>query len=223
MLVFRGAMGFAGGNFLVRAQTAIYRTHVGKDRVGALAFLVLGVVVIGRTFGAAVGGYLTEWYSWRYIFFLNVPLSLASIVLLAAFLPDLRAPARRGRFDVIGMLLLVGWVASIQIVLSRGERDDWFSDPLIVTLTVVAVITLPLFIWWELTRAGDNPIIRLRFYANRNYIIGSIYVVILGMRSEEHTSELQSLTNLVCRLLLEKKKKTSTLAAYTRMRARWWR
>ena len=181
MLVFRGVMGFAGGNFLVRAQTAIYRTHVGKDRVRALAFLVLGVVVIGRTWGAAVGGYLTEWYSWRYIFFLNVPLSLASIVLLAAFLPDLRAPGQRSRFDVIGMLLLVGWVVSIQIVLSRGERDDWFSDPLIVALTVLAVISLPLFIWWERTRAGDNPVIRLSIYANRNYIVGSIYVVILGM------------------------------------------
>src|SRR5258706_845497 len=185
MLVFRGVMGFAGGNFLVRAQTAIYRTHVGKDRVRALAFLVLGVVVIGRTCGAAVGGYLTEWYSWRYIFFLNVPLSLAAIVLLAAFLPDLRAraPARRSPFDVIGMFLLVAWVVSIQIVMSRGERDDWFSDPLIVPLTVVAAVSLPLFIWWERMqiRAGNNPVIRLGIYANRNYIVGSIYVVILGM------------------------------------------
>jgi len=81
------------------------------------------------------------------------------------------------------MLLLVGWVASIQIVLSRGERDDWFADPRIVTLMIIAGLALPLFVWWERRRArfGDDAIIRLGVYANRNFIIGSIYVVILGM------------------------------------------
>jgi DHA2 family multidrug resistance protein len=179
MLVFRGAMGFAGGNFLVRAQTAINRTHLGKDRIRALVFLVLGVVVVGRTWGAFVGGYLTEWYSWRYIFFLNVPLSLSAIILLIAFLPDLRAPIRRARRDFIGILLLIAWVASLQIMLSRGQRDDWFADPFIRTLFVIFVVTLPLFIWWE--RRHPNPIISLRAYTNRNFVIGSIYVVILGM------------------------------------------
>jgi DHA2 family multidrug resistance protein len=181
MLVFRGFMGFAGGNFLVRAQTAINRTHLGKDRVRALAFLVLGVVVVGRTWGAAVGGYLTEWYGWRYIFFLNVPLSLAAVVLLIAFLPDFKASDSPRRLDFIGMALLVGWVASLQIVLSRGERDDWFADPFIVTLTVVALVCLPLFVWWERRRRHDGPVVSLRAYRSRNFVIGSIYVVVLGM------------------------------------------
>jgi DHA2 family multidrug resistance protein len=179
MLFFRGAMGFAGGNFLVRAQTAINRTHLGKDRIRALVFLVLGVVVIGRTWGAFVGGYLTEWYSWRYIFFLNVPLALAAVVLLVAFLPDIHAPATRERRDFVGILLLIAWVASLQIMLSRGERDDWFADPFIRTLFVIVLISLPLFIWWE--RRHPNPIISLHAYRSRNFIIGSIYVVILGM------------------------------------------
>src|SRR5262249_1084901 len=68
ILVFRGVMGFAGGNFLCRGQTAINRLYAGMNRFKALLAFVFGVVVLARTFGTAVGGYLTEWYSWRYIF-----------------------------------------------------------------------------------------------------------------------------------------------------------
>ena len=181
MLVFRGVMGFAGGNFLTRAQSAIYRIYTGMDRFKALLVLAFGVVVCARTSGAAVGGYLTEWYSWRYIFFLNVPLAIAAIAMLVAFLPDVKAPKRSGPLDVVGLVLLVAWLASLQIVLSRGERDDWFSDPLIVALACIFAIGLPLFIWWERRPSNDNPIISLKLYGTRNFVLGSIYVVVLGM------------------------------------------
>jgi DHA2 family multidrug resistance protein len=181
MLVYRGVMGFAGGNFLTRAQTAIYRVYAGMDRFKALLVLAFGVVVVARTSGAAVGGYLTEWYSWRYIFFLNVPLALAALVIIATFLPDVKAPQRAGPLDVLGLILLIGWLASLQIVLSRAERDDWFSDPLIVALTCVVAVCLPLFIWWERRPDNANPIISLKLYATRNFVLGSIYVIILGM------------------------------------------
>src|SRR5439155_3582077 len=181
MLVFRGVMGFAGGNFLTRAQAAIYRIYSGMDRFKALLVLAFGVVGCDRTSGAAVGGFLTEWYSWRYIFFLNVPLALAALVMLVTFLPDVKAPKRSGRLDVVGLVLLIGWLASLQIVLSRGERDDWFSDPLIVALTCTAAICLPLFIWWERRPGNGNPIISFKLYGTRNFVLGSIYVVVLGM------------------------------------------
>ena len=181
MLVFRGVMGFAGGNFLTRAETAIYRTHSGVDRFKALFVLAFGIVICARTSGAAIGGYLTEWYSWRYIFFLNVPLALAALVMLVTFMPDVKAPKRAGPLDVVGLVLLVGWLVSLQIVLSRGERDDWFSDPLIVGLTCTVAICLPLFIWWELRPANANPILSFRLYRTRNFVLGSIYVVVLGM------------------------------------------
>jgi len=107
MLVFRGFMGFAGGNFLVRGQTAIYRIYEGPARLKALAIFGICVVCIARLWGPAVGGYLTEWYSWRYIFFINVPLSLAAIVLLTAFAPDLKALKPPAPLDWIGLILLV--------------------------------------------------------------------------------------------------------------------
>jgi DHA2 family multidrug resistance protein len=185
MLVFRGAMGFAGGNFLVRGQTAINLTFTGKARLKALTAFALCVVVGARMCGPAVGGYLTEWYSWRYIFFLNVPLSLAAVVMLVAFLPDVKAAstssANRVRLDVIGLLLLIGWLASLQLLLSRGERDDWFSDPFITVLTMAAAVCLPLFIWWERRPANRAPIVSLRPYGSRNFAVGSVYVVVLGM------------------------------------------
>src|SRR5258708_25743163 len=150
-------------------------------RFKALLVLAFGVVVCARTSGAAVGGYLTEWYSWRYIFLLNVPLALAALVMLVTFLPDVKAPKSSGPLDVVGLVLLVAWLASLQIVLSRGERDDWFSDPLIVALTCIFAIGLPLFIWWERRPSNRNPIISLQLYGTRNFVLGSIYVVVLGM------------------------------------------
>lgn len=180
MLVFRGFMGFAGGNFLTRAQTAISRSYEGKSRLVALFVLVFGVVVLARTFGALVGGYVTEWFSWRFIFFLNVPLALTIIAIAVAFFPDVKARKDAAALDVLGLLLLVGWLAPLQIVLSRGERDDWFADPFIVALSALAAICLPLFIWWERRPSNRNPIISLATYRTRNFVLGSIYVVVLG-------------------------------------------
>src|SRR4029077_9653297 len=147
MLVLRGIMGFAGGGFLARGQGAIYLTHTGMPRMKALIVYAFGVVVLARTFAPAVGGYLTEWYSWRYIFFLNVPLALASLVMLVTFLPDVKAKEDHPRLDVVGLLLLIGWVAPLQIFLSRGERDDWFADPFIRAMALTAAVCFALFLW----------------------------------------------------------------------------
>src|SRR5262249_59876406 len=124
--VFRGAMGFAGGNFLVRGQAAISLTATGKARFKALLGFAFLVVVFARTFGPAIGGYLTEWHSWRYIFFLNVPLASSALVLIFLFLPDVKAKDDDHRLDILGLLLLVGWVGPLQIVLSRAERAHLF-------------------------------------------------------------------------------------------------
>lgn len=183
MIVFRAAMGYAGGTFLVRGQTAINLAFAGVSRFKALFGFAIGVVGVARLCGAAAGGYLTEWHSWRVIFFLNVPMSLGALALLAAALPDVkeRLPERARRLDIVGLVLLAAWVTSLQIALSRGERDDWLADPFILFLTAAFVLCLPLFIWWELRPSNTAPIISLRTYRNRNFGIGSIYVVILGM------------------------------------------
>jgi MFS transporter, DHA2 family, multidrug resistance protein len=181
MLVFRCIMGFAGGSFLARAQTAIYRLYPIPVQTKPLIFFVLCVVGIARTCGPMVGGYLTEWYSWRAIFFLNIPFALTTIAILVLCLPNLRTKMVRKYPDWLGMLLLACWIVPIQIVLSRGERDDWFADPFIQWLTAAAVLCLPLFIWWELREGNRTPVISLRTYATRSFVVGSIYDLVLGM------------------------------------------
>jgi DHA2 family multidrug resistance protein len=181
MLVLRGIMGFAAGGFLARGQAAVYLIYTGKARAVALSVFAFGVVALARTFAPAVGGYLTEWYSWRYIFLLNLPLSLTALVLLVSFLPDVKAKDDNPRLDILGLILLVGWVAPLQIVLSRGERDDWFADSFICAMTVTAVGCGLLFIWWELRPENTHPIISYRAYQSRNFVVGSIFVVVIGM------------------------------------------
>jgi DHA2 family multidrug resistance protein len=181
MLVFRGVMGFAGGGFLARGQAAIYLTNTGIARMKALIVYAFGVVAVARTFAPAIGGYLTEWYSWRYIFFLNVPLSLTALVLLVSFLPDVKAKDDHPRLDVFGLLLLIGWVAPLQICLSRGERDDWFADPFICSMAITAAVCFILFLWWEITLRYTRPIISFRAYRSRNFVVGSVFIIVIGM------------------------------------------
>src|SRR5262249_2506375 len=149
-------------------------------RAKALGVFALGVVAMARLSGAAVGGYLTEWYSWRAIFYLNVPMALSALALLVFAVPDLKNRLHESarRLDALGMVLLMGWVASLQIALSRGERDDWFSDPFIVSLAVAFVLCLSLFIVWELRETNTAPIISLRTFQNRTFVLGATYVVI---------------------------------------------
>ena len=180
-LWFRALMGYAGGSFLTRAQTAINLAFEGPARFKVLAAFAVFVVGVCRTLGPAVGGYLTEWYSWRLVFLLNVPLAAVALVMLVAFMPDVRAKGPPAKFDIVGSILLIAWVASLQIILSRGERDDWFADPFIKVLALIAAIGLPLFVWRERWPRNTHPIIRLAVYRNRNFVVGSIYVVILGM------------------------------------------
>src|SRR3954468_20096164 len=181
MLVLRGIMGFASGGFLSRGQVAIYLTNTGMARMKALIVYAFGVVVCARTFAPAIGGYLTEWYSWRYIFFLNVPLSLTALVLLVLFLPDVKAKEDHPRLDIVGLLLLIGWVAPLQIFLSRGERDDWFADPFICAMALTATVCFALLLWWELTLRYTRPIISFRVYRSRNFVVGSVFIVVIGM------------------------------------------
>jgi len=174
-------MGFAGGSFFTRAQTIIYRLYQGPERVKALTFFALCVVAGARTSGALIGGYLTEWFSWRAIFFLNLPFAITAIVILAICLPNLRLKHSLKKIDWPGLLFLAGWVAPIQIILSRGERNDWFADPMIRWLAVCASVCLILFILCELRPGERSPIITLRNYTHRNFVVGSLYVVVLGM------------------------------------------
>lgn len=143
-----------------------------------MAFWGLGIVV-APILGPVVGGWLTDNYSWRWVFYVNIPVGIASIVMTKLFIfdpPYLRQPSRRIDYWGIGMLA-VG-IGALQIVLDKGQEEDWFSSDMIVTLTIIAVITLVALVIHELRT--DKPVVDLRIFKERSYAVGVFLMTVLG-------------------------------------------
>lgn len=135
-------------------------------------------VVLGPVFGPLLGGMLAETYNWRWAFYMIVPAgALAAIALHLTLPPD--RPGAKAQLDWIGFLALSTAIACMQLVLSRGQRLDWFESPEIVIEACVAVLALYVFVTHSLTTA--RPFLNLRLLLDRNYAIGLALVFIYGM------------------------------------------
>lgn len=135
-------------------------------------------VVMGAFIGPMVGGVMAEWYSWRYAFYLMVPVAVVSSVGVMLALPRTRQ-AVAVKLEWTGFLLITTSIACIQLALSRGQRLDWFESTEIIIEVFIGVLTLYLFVVHSLTH--DKPFLNLRLLLNRNYSIGLILVTIYGM------------------------------------------
>jgi DHA2 family multidrug resistance protein len=149
-----------------------------KQAVGLAMFAVSAT--FAPAIGPTIGGYLTETYGWQYIFYVNL---VPGAIMLATLWPTLRpAPMKLSMLrqgDWFGIATLAIGLASLQTVLEEGNKDDWFGSPFIVRLSVIAAVSLTLFIWIELT--SRNPLLNLRLLMRRNFGLGSLATVILGM------------------------------------------
>jgi DHA2 family multidrug resistance protein len=132
--------------------------------------------------GPTVGGWLTDNYSWRWIFYLNLPFGAVALALGSAFLEDAPRPASggrpAGRLDGVGLGLLVTGIGAFQVALDQGQRLDWFDSPVITSLIGLAVVALGTLVWWELTVA--HPIVDLRVLANRTFALGTLLMTLVG-------------------------------------------
>ena len=179
MIVLRALQGFFGGVLIPLAFT-ITLTMLPRDKqpVGLAMFAVSAT--FAPAIGPTIGGYLTDTYSWKYIFYVNL---VPGAIMLAMLVPSLpRAPMQLRRLmhgDWPGIATLAIGLASLQTVLEEGNKDDWFGSPLIVRLSLVSAVALSLFIWIELTT--EQPLLNLRLLLRRNFGLGSISNVILGM------------------------------------------
>ena len=179
VLVFwRIVQGLGGGALLSTAQATLYETFPPEEYGTAMAIFGMGVMV-GPTLGPTLGGYLTDAFSWPWIFYINLPFGIAAFLLTLAFLQDSRHARKAGPADVLGLGLLVVGIGALQTLLERGERLDWFSSREIVTLAVVSGLSIALFVWREL--ASDHPIVDLRILKNRQFAIGVSMAAILGI------------------------------------------
>jgi DHA2 family multidrug resistance protein len=180
LLVCRIFQGLGGGGLAPSEQAILTDTFPAAQR--GLAFAVYGVaVVVAPAIGPALGGWITDTYSWRWIFFINIPVGILSLILTFMLVQDSESAkkehehATRGgiRVDYLGMAFVAIGLGSLQVVLDKGQEDDWFGSPFIVVFTVLAVVGILGLIIWELWFAKE-PIVDLPLFRDRGFLFSNL-------------------------------------------------
>jgi len=182
LVFFRVVQGLAGGGLQPTEQAILADTFPPAQFGMAMAIYGMAVVV-APLLGPTLGGWLTDNYSWRWIFFINVPIGMVSLFMTSRLVKDppsfKRIDVSNGiKFDAVGLGLIALGLASLQIVLDKGQEADWFSSPWIVALSVLAVAGLIGAAVWELYT--DDPVVDLRLLADRNFAVAILFMLILG-------------------------------------------
>jgi DHA2 family multidrug resistance protein len=181
MLLFARVLQGAGGGALQPiAQAVLLESFPTEKRGSAMAVYGMGIVV-APIIGPTLGGWITDNYSWRWIFYINVPIGILAVLMANTFIedPPYIRNQKPGRIDYIGFGLMALGLAALQIVLDKGQEDDWFSSTFITWATVFAVVTLAAFIIWELS--VKEPIVNLRVLSNRNFAVGTALIAAMGV------------------------------------------
>jgi DHA2 family multidrug resistance protein len=178
MIAMRGLQGFAGGVLIPMAFTLVLTKLPKTQQPVGLAIFALSVT-FAPAIGPTIGGYLTENYGWQTIFFVNVLPTIVMVTALAFTLEH--KPMQLGLLkegDWAGIFTMAVGLSALQTVLEEGNKDDWFASPFILRLAAVALVSLALFVWIELT--VEKPLIRLRLLKGRNFGFGTVAMTLLG-------------------------------------------
>lgn len=173
LLAARVLQGVAAGPLIPLSQALLLSTFP-KEKSGSALSLWAMTATVGPIAGPALGGYITDRYSWSWIFYINVPVGLFAAAVVWMIYRTRETPSRRLPIDTVGLLSLIVWVAALQVMLDKGKDLDWFHSSVICALGVVALIGLAFFVIWELTE--DKPIIDLRLFASRNFLGGTVAI-----------------------------------------------
>src|ERR1700712_5019057 len=147
LVFFRFFQGLGGGALLSVSQAVIFEQFPKEKQGVASALFGLGVF-IGPTIGPTLGGFITENYSWPWIFYINVPIGILAAVSCYFLLPESAIKTQVSKVDWLGIILLAFGIGSLQTVLERGETDDWFAAGYIIFLTIIAIVALTTFVIW---------------------------------------------------------------------------
>jgi DHA2 family multidrug resistance protein len=182
ILVFcRVLQGLGGGGMMPMSQAILMETFPPDQQAVAMSVWGMGMM-IGPVGGPILGGWITDNYSWRWIFYINVPIGIIAALMVMIFVHDPAYIRRRiNKIDWWGLWLLAVGIACVQVMLDKGERLDWFDSHLILALTAIGSIGLVLFVLRELHTA--EPIVNLRVLHNRTFAIGTLFttIVMFGM------------------------------------------
>jgi len=179
ILVARAVQGAGGGALQPLSQAILLESFPPVKRGMAMAVFGLGVVV-APIVGPTLGGWLTDQYTWRWAFYINIPVGLLALLLISRFVedPPYIRHANPGRIDAIGLGLLALWLGALQVILDKGQESDWFGAVWIRWMTVVLIVALAAFLYRELTIR--NPIVNLRILSNRNLAVGCVLIGLFG-------------------------------------------
>ncbi len=178
LIFFRVLQGATGGALQPLSQAVMLEAFPPRDRGKAMAFWGLGIVV-APMLGPVIGGYLTDNFSWRWVFYINLPVGLASVIMTRLFIFDPPYIRRQNRgIDYWGIGMLALGIGALQVVLDKGQEDDWFSSTWIVVTAVVALCALVLFVVHEIYT--PDPVVKLRVFKDRTYAAGVFLMTMLG-------------------------------------------
>lgn len=172
LVLFRVLQGLTGGGLQPLSQSILFEEFPVHERQRAMSIWAFGVV-LAPILGPTVGGWITDTWTWRYVFFINVPIGILSWMLISAFVrdPHYLRDGKAAKVDGMGLVLLAFGMAALQAMFDKGEQKDWFSSHLIVALAIVAVVLIPLFVIRELR--APNPFVKIRLFTDWNFGWGS--------------------------------------------------
>ncbi len=171
--------GAGGGALQPSAQAILLESFPPEKRGQAMAMYTFGII-LAPVIGPTLGGWLTDSYSWRWVFYVNIPVAICAFLMIEAFVEDppyLRS-GKKGRLDVVGFILLASWIAGLQIMLDKGQEVDWFGAVWMRWLAIFTVVSFCAFVAWELT--DSNPLVDLKVLTNRNFFCGTAMITMVG-------------------------------------------
>ncbi len=178
LVFYRIIQGIGGGALQPTAQAILFETFPPERRGAAMAIFGMGAMV-GPAIGPTLGGWIVDNASWPLIFYINIPIGIIAFLMTLAFIPNPKFIAKpKGGIDWVGLGLLTAGLASLQFVLERGERDDWFQSQTIVLFATISVVALIVFVLKSLR--DKHPIVDLQVFKFRSFSVGSILGIIMG-------------------------------------------
>jgi DHA2 family multidrug resistance protein len=180
LIFFRVTQGAAGGALIPISQAILMETFPPNQRGMAMAIFGVGAM-FGPIVGPALGGWITDNLNWRWIFYINLPIGLIALSMCAFFIFDpgyLKRTGERIKIDYWGLFLLTTSMGALQVVLDKGQQDDWFNSTFIVTFSIITVVSLVSLVWVELTH--EHPIINLRLFKNISFSAGNFIMFVVG-------------------------------------------
>ncbi|MGC2198298.1 MAG: DHA2 family efflux MFS transporter permease subunit [Terriglobales bacterium] len=181
LIIFRILQGIGGGGLQPSEQAILADTFPPAKR--GMAFAVYGIaVVMAPAIGPTLGGWITDNYTWRWIFFINIPVGILSLLLTSRLIQDPPYFRRRKlgetRIDYIGLGFVALGLGTLQIVLDKGQREDWFESRFILGLAIVSAASILFVIWWEWRH--KDPIVDLHLFRERTFAVSNLLMFMLG-------------------------------------------